>query len=133
MAKKLLSEQYTEYSNFIESFRKTDEKIRSKILNIVKFHDPFANTIEFYSLIKENKTIKVIFKFSYQGFIDYDEYVIPLEWLDLNNTKIRKIIEAEKEEERRKKKEKEEKELERKERADYERLKAKFEKEDNNG
>ena len=128
MAKKLLSEKCIEYSNFIESFNKTDEKIRSKLLEIVEFHDHFAETIEFYSFIKENKTIKVIFKFDYLGFIDYDEYVMPIEWLDKNKAEIRKIIEAEQEAERRKKKEEEEKELERKERADYERLKAKFEK-----
>lgn len=132
MAKKLLSEQCIEYSNFIESFSKTDEKICRKLLEIVKFHDSFARTIEFYSFIKENKTIKVLFKYDYLGFIDYSEYVIPIEWLDLKKNEIRKIIEAEQEAEKQRKIEEEKKELEEKERADYERLKAKFEKEENN-
>lgn len=132
MSKKLLSEQCVEYSNFIESFSKIDEKIRRKLLEIVKFHDPFAKTIEFYSFIKDNKTIKVLFKYNYLGFIDLSEYVIPIEWLDLKKIEIRKIIEAEQEAEKKRKKEEEEKELERKERADYERLKAKFDKKKDN-
>lgn len=126
-SKKILSEQFIEYYKQLESLNKTDEKIRRKLLEIVKFHDHFAKTIEFYSFIKENKTIKVIFKYDYLNFIDLDEYVIPIEWLDLKKNEIRKIIEAEQEAERQRKIEEEKKELEERERKEYERLKAKFE------
>lgn len=127
-SKKILSEQFIEYYKLIESLNKTDEKIRLKMLEIVKFHDPFAKTIEFYSFIKENKTIKIIFKYNCFNCIDFSEYVIPIEWLDLKKNEIKKIIKAEQEEERRKKREEEDKAIEERERKEYERLKTKFDK-----
>jgi hypothetical protein len=83
--------------------------------------------------------LEVYYLGSYYNCSDRGSTSIPVKWLDLDESEIKKLIEIEieerrKQEEIRKQEELEryKKELEEKERQEYERLKAKFETKDNN-
>jgi hypothetical protein len=146
MSEKLFSEQFREYCKLIESLSESKEKFEDKILDIIQLLDHHAYSVESYSIIEEHDLLEVNYMGSYCGYVEPNSDFIPMKWLDLDIDEIRKILEAEyekerKREERRKKREKankkkkmenKKKAAEKKERKEYERLKAKFEKENNN-
>jgi hypothetical protein len=146
MSEKLFSEQFREYCKLIESLSESKEKFEDKILDIIQLYDHHAYSVESYSIIEEDDLLEVNYMGSYCGYVEPNSDFIPMKWLDLEIDEIRKILEAEyekerKREERRKKREKankkkkmenKKKAAEKKERKEYERLKAKFEKENNN-
>lgn len=134
MDNKKLSEQCVEYCDIVEKYAETEDKIRSKILDIVQLFDRRAYTLVIYFLI--NDELQVIYNGAYCCDSETRDLSFPVKWLDLDNKKISKLVEAKKEElrkeiEKQKKKEQEqmEQEAERRERQEYERLKAKYGKE----
>lgn len=129
----LLSEQCVEYCNIVEKYSMAEYKIREKILEIVKLYDRHAYIIDRYS--HWDDSLEAHYTGSYCGCSDYNDYVFPIKWLDREKEELRKLVEADKERmrkayEEQKKKEREQfqQDVERKEKAEYERLKAKYEK-----
>lgn len=136
MIDKLLSEKCIEYYNLLERFSETEAEITDKLLKIVKTYDHFAKSIEFCSFDPGNKTLRVVYEYMCCGDCECHECDIPVEWLDLFDSEIKEVVEAKRKEEMRKKEElanemrKKDAEIrELRERREYERLKAKYEKE----
>lgn len=131
---KLLSEQCRD----VKKYSETENKIRRKILEIVKLFDYHVCDIDDYFL--DNDNLDVYYTGSYCGCRDYGDVFFPVVWLDLEKEEIRKLVEAKKEEwrkaaeqQKKEEQEKEQQEAERKERKEYERLRAKYERGSNYG
>lgn len=140
MADKLLSQECVDYCNLTKILSEIEDRLNDKIFEIVETYNNYANSIELSSLIVDNKTLKVIYNYSNCVDEGHDKFVMPIEWLDLDKAEIKELVLTRKKEEMERLKEmtriaeaKRKKETEMKERAEYERLKAKFEKEKNNG
>lgn len=136
MKNKLLSEQCIEYCNITKNLSEIEDKLHDKIYEIVELFDCCVDSIEHYSLDADNKILNVSYSYSSEAETYYDTVDMPIEWLDLDKTEIRNLIKIRKEEKLRimrelaaKAEERRKKEVEMKERAEYERLKAKYEKE----
>lgn len=138
MSEKLLSQECVDYCKLIESLHETEEKLENKLLDIIQLYDHHVYLIDSYFIYNE-EFLTVNYMASYLGDSDNETCLVPIKWLDLDRSEIKKLIEAEEEERRkqteiRKQEELEryKKEVEEKERREYERLKAKFETKDNN-
>jgi hypothetical protein len=139
MSEKLLSQECVDYCNITKNLSEIEDKLNGKIYVIVELYDTSVDSIEHYSLDTDNKILNVNYSYSSEAETYYDTFDMPIEWLDLDNTEIRKLIKIRKEEELRiikelaaKAEERRKEEVEEKERQEYERLKAKFETKDNN-
>lgn len=135
MSEKLLSQECVDYCNITKNLSEIEDKLNDKIYKIVELYDSSVDSIEHFSLDADNKILNVSYSYSSEAETYYDTFDMPIEWLDLNKTEIRKLIKIRKEEELRiimefaaKAEERRKKEAEEKERQEYERLKAKFEK-----
>lgn len=133
MNNKKLSEQCVEYCNIVEKYSMAEYKIREKILEIVKLYDRHAYIIDRYS--HWDDSLEAHYTGSYCGCSDYNDYIFPIKWLDFEKEELRKLVEADKERMRKAYEEQEQLEqaAEEKERIEYERLKAKYERESDYG
>jgi hypothetical protein len=135
MSDKLLSEQCVEYCDIVEKYSETEDKIMRKILEIVKLYNKYAYTIDSY--YHNNGNLDVYYTESCCGCSDFGTHYFPVKWLDLDKEDLRKVVEADKEEmrklyeeQKKKEQEKQQQAAEEEDRIEYERLKAKFEKEE---
>lgn len=113
MANKPLSETCVSYCKLLEGFSNLEDAIRNKLLKIVKIYDSDAVEIIRYTLEECSNTLAVLYR--YYCYCDFGRFTvtIPIKWLDLDDNEIIEPVKAKLEEDKR-------------------RLKAKYEKEDNN-